>query len=279
MSTPPDPKKSLVADPNWRPELKDFQRDHWNVLRRPTQDYLLALFEMTARGRAAVADLMAGFDTAVGTEMFRHSSSSQGIPPLLWRDEIRAHQNMESLYRWIITQLEPDTGAYGAFADLPIADVIFDDLLPELADSLRQNPEADDVFSIYASVIIVVLGVLSDTGTHAAITLLDRHGALAPVTRALRTCQQYDRSRVDTLVPYFSGAVADSPQLADELEARINRAYLLSVELIRTYQDQFERAPTGTVPGEFVTHAVERFTNLVATLNETGSDTSRIQAP
>lgn len=276
MSTQPDPKKSLVADPDWRRELKDFQRDHWNELRRPSQDYLLALFEMTARGRAAVADLMAGFETAVGTEMFRHSGSPQGVPPLLWRDEIRAHRNMESLHRWIITQLEPDAGGYGAFADLSIADVIFDNLLPELADSLRQDPSADEAFSIYASVIIVVLGVLSDTGAHAAITLLDRHGALSPVTRALRTCRQYDRSRVDTLVPYFARAVAGRPRLADELEARINRAYLLSVELIRTYQDQFDRAPTGTVPGEFVAHAVERFTSLVATLNGTGSDTSHI---
>jgi hypothetical protein len=217
---------------------------------------------------------MAGFGHAVDSPHVRHSNSSLGVPALPWHDEARAHRNIGNLYGWIITQLESDLDQHAEFAQLEAADSIFDEYLPELADMLHDGTDDDVVFSVYATTVVVVLGVMSDTGSHAAVTLLDRHGTLAPVTRALRTCQTFDRRRVEVLLPYFTDVLADAPDLAEELEATLNNTYMMTLELVRAFQDQFNLARIGVVPGEFVTHAVERFTGLVAAMNGSPSDLS-----
>jgi uncharacterized membrane protein len=48
----------------------------------------------------------------------------------------------------------------------------------------------------------------------------------------------------------------------------------MTVGLVRAFQDQFDLARIGIMPGEFVAHAVERFTGLVAALNGSPSDLS-----
>lgn len=242
----------------WDPRDIDFQRDaeDWAGLAEEERDVLLRLTSLFAAGEESVAlDLLPliGVIAAEGRleeEMY--------LAAFLWEEA----KHVE-LFRRFLDEVAPremqehkDLSRYHTASYRKV----FYEELPRSLERLREDPSPEAQAAASVTYNMIVEGVLAETGYHAYLTVLERHGILPGMQRAVALLKADEARHMAYGVFLLSRLVAENGDgVWRAIEARMGEMLTPALGVVEEVFAAYDPMPFGLTREDFTTFALTQF--------------------
>lgn len=238
----------------WNPGDLDFQRDRedWQGLSELERDVLLRLTSLFQAGEESVTVDLLPLMQVIAAE--GRLEEEMYLAAFLWEEA----KHVE-LFRRFLDEVAEETGDLARYHG-PSYREIFYDALPTALGLLRTDasPRAQAEASVTYNMIVE--GVLAETGYHAYHRILERHGLMPGMQRAVALLKRDESRHLAYGVFLLSRLVAEHGEpVWRAIEGRMGTLLEPAVGVVHETFAAYDEIPFGLSPDDFVEFAVAQF--------------------
>jgi ribonucleoside-diphosphate reductase beta chain len=241
----------------WNPSDIDLAQDilDWQWLKKNEQDWVLRLTSLFQAGAEAVTRDVLPLIQVIASE--GRLEEEMFLTTLLFEEAKHA-----DFFRRFLDQVARVRGELTHYHTANYR-AIFYKALPQALNRLRVDASPRAQVNAAVTYNLLVEGVLAETGYHAYLTALERHGLLPGTCKAIKLLKQDEARHMAYGIYLLSRLIAADGRLWQVLKARMNKLLVPALGIIGEALSAYDPIPFGLQYDELVDFATTQFNQRI----------------